>query len=219
MRQLPFPLGPPIHVRDANRHRHRRTVVHDDVASLDADGIGEVSALERYDVLGDKRSTLEAVPTQRKVSTNRAVPRSIGPHAPKSVTSSEGAQQSMYGCGFPLAISANAARTRRRACSRSRVCSVRLVNSACVSPAADRRGSRLRSEKMLTTGHHARDGRRLRVSNYRDGCGPTSQSGIAGSALLNGTPSLRRYLMTKFSVVPTHRSAGCVRTTGALPPR
>ena len=70
---------------------------------------------------------VKRVPTQRNVSANRAVPRSIGPHAPKSVTSSEGAQQSMYGCGFPFAISANAACTRRRACSKSRVCSAMLL--------------------------------------------------------------------------------------------
>jgi hypothetical protein len=94
--ELPVAVDAPVDMGDPDHHFTQRPAV--DMASFDADRIGQISAGGDDSVVHVHVHGIgagEAAPTQRKVSVTRLCPFSMGPHAPKTVTSSETAQESM----------------------------------------------------------------------------------------------------------------------------
>jgi hypothetical protein len=94
--ELPVAVDAPVDMGDPDHHVTQRPAVDADVASFEADRIGQISAVGDDSVLHVYGiGAGERLPTQAKVSVTRLCPFSMGPHAPNTVTSSETAQESM----------------------------------------------------------------------------------------------------------------------------
>jgi hypothetical protein len=115
MHQPPLIAEPPVDVRDSERHWLRHAAIHNDLSALETHGISEVAARKHHGILRNQLPTLEAVADPAKRLGELLVSLLDGPPRPKEVTSSDSAQQSIYGWGSPEPIAARAAVTRSSA--------------------------------------------------------------------------------------------------------
>jgi hypothetical protein len=95
MNEAPRAVDPAIDMRDADRYRRRGAPVDGDLAALEADGVGEVAALEGDDILGHQRAASEAAAHPAERLGEAVVTLLDRPPGSDRVASSEAAQQWM----------------------------------------------------------------------------------------------------------------------------
>ena len=93
--ELPSPVYPAIDVGHANCHGSRGAAIDNHIAALETNRVGEVATFKPDDVLRCQCAALEAAAHPAERCGELCMPLLDGAQAPKSVASSEGAQQSM----------------------------------------------------------------------------------------------------------------------------